>query len=73
VATCETIPGKAGVYWFVGDDGKPVFDYDGNGTEVFWDDAETDKDVNAETLFYDDDGKVWPESKITFDPVEEGS
>jgi hypothetical protein len=44
-------------------DGTLEYDHSGNGTEMFWDGAET-ASKDGESLFLDEDGEEWKESEL---------
>jgi hypothetical protein len=69
--TLETVQGTCGVYFEgVNADGKPIFDYDGSGTDVDWNSQETVK-RDGKTVFFDENGDEWLEDQITVvDPTE---
>lgn len=66
IGTYEVIPGVALVREFrVHPDGTVEYEYAGE-TDVLFDDQYTSK-VNGDPCYVDEDGHIWPESRILFD------
>lgn len=55
-------------------DGSYVAEYDGNGTEMWWDDQHTVIEM-GQPIWIDEDGKHWPQDQLLYheeDDVEPG-
>lgn len=66
VGTLEVIHGRCGIAndsFSEGADGRIEFDDDGNGTDVFWDSAETATDDHGR-IFLDRDGEEVAETDV---------
>lgn len=73
VSTLETIPGTCGIIWTAPGEGEcGNYDYDGTGTKMWWDGAETVKHA-GQRVFLDENGNQWLESELVKpgDPLPE--
>jgi hypothetical protein len=58
--TFESLEGVALISKFSKDD---TFEYEGS-TDVWWDNQKTQKNAKGEYLFVDEDGGIWPSTKL---------
>ena len=62
--TLERLSGMAGIAGaWLDDAGRLQFDWEG-GTEIYWDDQETQRNGYGERLFVDENGELVPESMV---------
>jgi hypothetical protein len=67
VGTLEVVQGKCGIEGFRNDG---TFEHDGNGTDLYWDTAETVV-KDGKVVFVDDSGDELTLDEITFEPPDE--